>query len=486
MAPTPSTDAVALGLSSTPAFSLGTILVIGSALLFTSLCVGTAIYVASGRRRPDQPKDPASHAADLGCERYGTVDVKSGVHLPALLPNALLARPRDVEGSFSGSDILGKRSSSLCISALAGTSRLRDSVICRTLGKLTLPTLSAKAHVEDIEADAADKVTQSSDVDPDSTLTYPEWVRPHMREIRGLATREWTIYNPVPALVVPEIVIQSCDDELILGSPADSVSTPPSEFDTPPPMTPTLSSPVSFYFPESPSSLGQDYLQVPSASWTAPREEGKVVLRNVSNFSGKTFTLAAPPSSGPSKLGKTLRERRNAKALASGVADVNPQTPTSPSDAVNTGVGLGLALQPQPEDSLDDAPMAPASSSYQGVSGLPGLLAPPREKDPVDEFLASITDMLSPVAASRGHLDAPGGVVNSETRSNRFAHVFGEFDTSSSFKGVDSEPFKLSGMLDEYHLDVFEGYRDEDAYADSCIMSGAILQDFLAELAADV
>ncbi|KAI0674437.1 hypothetical protein C8Q78DRAFT_594554 [Trametes maxima] len=489
MAPTPSTDAVALGLSSAPAFSPGTLLVIGSALLLTSLCVGTAICVASGRRRPDQPKDPASHPVNLGCERYGTIDIKNDASLIALPPTALLARPRCALDSFSKLNIPGKLPlPDSCSPILApGTSRLRDSVICRALGQLAWPSLSLrKARVEDIEAGATDKVTQSSsvdDVDPDSTVTYPEWVRPHMREIRELATREWTVYNPSARLVVPEIVIQPCDEEPVLGSPADSVSTPPSEFDTPPPMTPTLSSPVGFYLPESPSFSGRDYLQVPPASWNAPREEEKPVLRNVSNFSGRTFTLAAPPA-GPSKLGKTLRERRLAKAQAAGLTDSKHQTSDSPTEVARAEVGLGLALQPQFEVGRDDALVVSTPSSGGCARRLPGLLAPPCTKDPVGEFPAEINGMLSPSGASHGYLAPLVGTP--ETRSSRFTRVADESNASSSFESTDSEPFKPSGMLDEYHLDALKGYRDEDACADSCIVSEAISQGFLADLAADV
>ena len=86
---------------------------------------------------------------------------------------------------------------------------------------------SSKKEVEDIEA--------TNEVDPDSTLSYPEWVRPHLPAIREQATKEWSIYVPetglvaassvsttTPTMAIPEIVVvpPRPEDDL-LGLPTE-------------------------------------------------------------------------------------------------------------------------------------------------------------------------------------------------------------------------------------------------------------------------
>ncbi|KAI0711311.1 hypothetical protein C8Q76DRAFT_694269 [Earliella scabrosa] len=135
---------------------------------------------------------------------------------------------------------------------ISASSRLRDSVLCKAIGQLPLPdagklkrTLlapvtrktadkSSKKEVEDIEATAG--LTEvTSEVDPDSTLSYPEWVRPHLPAIREQATKEWSIYVPetglvaassvstnTPTMAIPEIiVVPPRPEDDLLGLPTE-------------------------------------------------------------------------------------------------------------------------------------------------------------------------------------------------------------------------------------------------------------------------
>ncbi|KAH9941237.1 uncharacterized protein BXZ73DRAFT_98451 [Epithele typhae] len=91
--------------------------------------------------------------------------------------------------------------------------------------------------------------------------------------------------------------------ESAIGSPRDGPPTPdvdPAALGGPlvmsSPSTAQLASPVSFYFPHHSSLEERDYLQVPPASWNAPRLEEEEEQRwSVSNVSGKTFSLGDPP-----------------------------------------------------------------------------------------------------------------------------------------------------------------------------------------------
>ncbi|KAI0711308.1 hypothetical protein C8Q76DRAFT_785170 [Earliella scabrosa] len=135
---------------------------------------------------------------------------------------------------------------------ISASSRLRDSVLCKAIGQLPLPDAgklkrtmlapvtrktadkSSKKEVEDIEATAG-LTEATSEVNPDSTLSYPEWVRPHLPAIREQATKEWSIYVPetglvaassvsttTPVMAIPEIVVvpPRPEDDL-LGLPTE-------------------------------------------------------------------------------------------------------------------------------------------------------------------------------------------------------------------------------------------------------------------------
>ncbi|KAI0635296.1 hypothetical protein C8Q77DRAFT_1054987 [Trametes polyzona] len=425
MAPTSPTLASALGVSSAPTFSPETILVIGIALLFVVLSAGTAGLVSVYRRRITRarPQAPARDMVDLEhqartMDTNGTDDGKNGSRILAFPPLAVLARSRSAStmASVTGPPALGKFSLDLPppAVAVAPSSRLRDSVLVKALGQLTWPTLDKAKHgstpakcIIDLEAAAHTLPPSLRSLASDSSLSYPEWVRPHLPEIREQAKREWTLYTPTAQIAIPEIVIQSFDDDVpIPDSPASTYSTnsAPSELDTPPPMTPTLASPVSFYFPASPSFSPTDYLQVPPPSFNAPREEEMTVLRNVSNFSGKTFALAAPPARF-SKLGGIRERRMLARAQAASnaandkkeidttscfqivkgcgtgprvtVGDTSSNAVVVAQQAAGTGmrvagVGLGLQLRPQLDfqGSLDNALASSAHSGNDGVCGL--------------------------------------------------------------------------------------------------------------------
>ncbi|KAI0827072.1 hypothetical protein BC628DRAFT_1418666 [Trametes gibbosa] len=523
-----------LSASSTPTFSLETVLVIIVAMLFILFCSGLAALVSYCRRRVTRARTQAPSLRVVDLERQahnvGLDDGKKGSPILAFPPLAVLAR--SWSASASGSEGLGKLSLELPppVLAVAPSSRLRDSVLCKVLSQLTWP-VSDKAQIKnskassrriiDIEAAAADKVNEFGNVNSlasDSSLSYPEWVRPHLAEFREHSKHEWTFYAPRAPVVVPKIVIESCeeDNEPACDTPGSIYSTDstPSETDTPPPMTPTLASPVSFYFPDSPSFSVKDRLQVPPPSFHAPREEEKPVVRNVSNFSGKTFSLAAA-SSPFSKIGK-LRERRMlARAQAGHVAtdcsqnngSVGPSVVkgcgTGPricqgstgstvlvreaAGAGMSGVGLGLHFRPQQDFriSLDNALATSGPGDDNGAHRLPATFSATGYPD-LDTVRETSSDVVLPpaiarrdnaniVLASLANLSALAGV--DVERRKHVARRVDTLDPSCPFASLGSEDGhdKLSDILglDNYHYDhpdesLDNAYADDSAVTELC------------------
>ncbi|KAI0360551.1 hypothetical protein OH77DRAFT_696328 [Trametes cingulata] len=564
MAPVPPTPAATLGVSSAPAFSPETVLVIGLALLFVLCASGTAAllacYTRRRRARSQAHVRPIRRVQDVESQAQAAdaENVKNGSRFLAFPAPAALARAWSAStssSSGSGSEALEKSGLGLPppAVALAPSSRLRDSVLCKVLSQLTLPTANKDKEVKsgtakkaancvrDIEAAAADKANKSANgnaLDSDSSLTYPEWLRPHLPEIREQAKREWTTWNPKPVLEIPEIVIQCCDDEPAIPDSPESVystdsdsgssstSSSPSVLDTPPPMTPTLASPVSFYFPASPSFSAAEYLQVPPPSFNAPREEDKPVMRNVSNFSGKTFTLAAAPGRF-SKAG-TLRERRlraqQAKAQAAANGNAQPTITagtqglqvtkgcgsgprasqpltvgtTQTTGAGVTGVGLGLHLRPKQDfqGSLDKALAVSGSSGDDGAHGLSATFSTCGDLDFASVIQAcATTDVVLPRAApSQDHIDTNNTNTNNTSdgdagakactsisegvdddndhdkeRPGRLARLIDAFDSSFSLASIDSGHVKLCDILEDYHYDHFDESFDTADPDDSAV-----------------
>ncbi|CDO73694.1 hypothetical protein BN946_scf185015.g22 [Trametes cinnabarina] len=359
-----------------------------------------------------------------------------------------------------------------------------------------------------VQAAAAEYVAQSESadaLDPDSS--YPDWVRPHLAEIREQAKRQWTLYVPKASLPIPEIVIQCCDDELVPDSPESMYSCDTassiSEVDTPPPTTPTLASPVSFYFPASPTFSAGDYLQVPPPSFNAPREEDKPVTRNVSNVSGRTFTLTAPPGRS-TQLNKT-RERRKAdcevqaQALMiecdatrrdvyspllahftkskvgrgsganSAVSHGRKGSVTQASGGRITAVGLGLHFRSKLgfHSSLDTALASDASGTGRTTSS---SASDNRRGDrgscSVSQAFAATSDVAFP-AAGAVQIDANASSVS----SGRVARLVEAFDSSHSLASVDSGHVKLTDILEDYYSDLcvenIETAAEEERLADA-------------------
>ncbi|OJT02799.1 hypothetical protein TRAPUB_6655 [Trametes pubescens] len=439
---------------------------------------------------------------DLERQVCTTDSEKSSPRFLTFPPLAVLAHSR----SASGSPTLDKYSLELPppVLAVAPSSRLRDSVLCKALGQLTWPALNndksgvknSSRRIVDIEA-AADK---------NSPHYVPEWIRPHLARIHEQSKREWTLYTPSASLVVPQIVI-SCDD-IVPDTPSSTYSddSTASELDTPPPMTPTLSSPVSFFFPASPSFSVREYLQVPSPSFHAPREEAKPVMRNVSNFSGKTFALATPTG----RLSK-LRERRMLAQAhpVNGVVDGQQKRPsatqtpamgyqvvhacgTGPrvrrgttgtvgtAQVTGTGVaGVGLGLQLRPQLDFQDFHNTLATSGFSGdnathrLRGTYGTTGYPNIASVLEAALT--TDMaLNTAAASQDNDPSANAYVNiaasapsdgddhDKSRPERLARLIDAFDSSFSLASLDSDRAhdKPCDILDDYRYDYFDDYLD--------------------------
>ncbi|KAI9065655.1 hypothetical protein FKP32DRAFT_472665 [Trametes sanguinea] len=510
----------ALGLSTAPTFSPQIVLVIGLALLFVVFCSGTAAIVTiCHRRRLRRTRSQGRVPDGLDVERqsHNQASNSPDPRFLALLPSAALARSWSGSTAVSSSDAVGKTSLAVPppVIAAAPSSRLRDSVLCKVLCQLSSsasdkvknarPTTAKKsARAKAMEAAAAEYVARSANadvLDPDSDLSYPEWVRPHLPEIREQAKRQWTLYVPKETLPVPQIVIQSCDDESAPESPASIYScdtaSSVSEAETPPPMTPTLASPVSFYFPDSPSFSAGDYLQVPPPSFNAPREEEKSVLRNVSNFSGKTFALAAPPGRF-GKMGKN-RERRKADPRAQAQAlliesagsrknacssllahfaespartgrgtalEVSYGQPVDTSPVLEGGmaaVGLGLQFQHKLDfqGSLDKAFTSSSPSGDNGCRKLSSTFSTAAGLDlaGISESSVAVADEALPSDGhdlDDGHASGAGKPEGDGGHSGRLARLVEAFDSSYSLASNESGQVKLSDVLDDYYRDHFD------------------------------
>ncbi|OBZ77694.1 hypothetical protein A0H81_02419 [Grifola frondosa] len=171
----------------------------------------------------------------------------------------------------------------------------------------------------------------------------PEWLLPHMDMIRAQAKKAWTLYVPPASTVspavsaVPSIVIDPCTE---LSPPSTPSSTSSSySLDSPSLTTPTS----AFFIPVSPSILPAAYLQVPPMSWTAPRsimEEEPLEEPVVSNVSGKTFALGAPPT----RKGKKAQARPAGVHAAGVERDAGLGLLGRGAGAASAGSGLGLGL----------------------------------------------------------------------------------------------------------------------------------------------
>ncbi len=193
---------------------------------------------------------------------------------------------------------------------------------------------NVRAHHDqplDVEADAAVQCSPMVS-DPDSTLSYPEWIRPYLPTFREQAKQEWNVYRPQTGLVAvssispsssssraatpfPVIVVQPCNDAP--SSRPDSLDsmysvTEDLSYDDDPsiplsprspqytsclvlrsrgaressrgmnaveggssavaPASPDIASPASFYFPTMPTYSGSAYLQIPSTTCDSPGE----------------------------------------------------------------------------------------------------------------------------------------------------------------------------------------------------------------------
>lgn len=441
--------------------------------------------------------------------------------------------------SASGSPTLGKQSLVLPPPALAvaPSSRLRDSVLCKVLGQLTWPAVDndkvslylsfiacvckplprpqsgirKSRRIVDVEAAA----------DNNSPQYVPEWIRPHLAQINEQSKREWTLYTPSAPIVVPQIVI-SCD-EVVPDTPSSTYSddSTVSELDTPPPMTPTLSSPVSFFFPASPSFSVREYLQVPSPSFHAPREEAKPVMRNVSNFSGKTFALAAPTG----RFSKLRERRMMAQAqVVNNVDGDQRQSSATQSTAVGyqvvhgcgtgprvlrgtagtggtaqvtgtgvAGVGLGLQLRPQLDfQGFHNTSVTSTPSGDDAAHGSLGALGFAGYSSISSVLEASLTTdvALSTAAASQDddpYADAYVAIAAStpsdgddhdKGRPERLARLIDAFDSSVSLASLDSNGAhgKLCDILDDYRYDYFDDYLD-GADADESVVNEVAVHD---------
>ncbi|KAI0644873.1 hypothetical protein C8Q79DRAFT_968255 [Trametes meyenii] len=390
-----------------PNFGLQMVLVGGLGCLLVALYLGIAAIVAHRRRRRalrDKAKACSPTTDDLEHQDCGFGDIKDSSPSLPFPPAAALSRTWSGSTCAPGSPALGMWSPDVSPSALgfAPSSRPRDSVLCRTIGKLPFSDMhkgkNSSRRVADVEAGISFQgLALTGGFDAQSRLLNP---------------------------IVPKIVIQSCDDDPAPDSPASiystdssTSSTSSSVLDTPPPMTPTLASPISFYFPTSPSFSTHDYLQVPPPSCHAPREEDKPVTRNVSNVSGQTFMLAAPPTARFSKVGKSLMERRmaaGAQATKAAGSQPQPQPGAQPSrlqvvrgcgvgprvvrnltlDPVHrveggvAGLGFGLALQPKPnfQARLADTVAVPQPTVQEGRRGFSHANNESRDPDLASAF----------------------------------------------------------------------------------------------------
>ncbi|KAH9852512.1 hypothetical protein C2E23DRAFT_859854 [Lenzites betulinus] len=532
--------------------NLETLLVIGMALLFVLFCSGTSVLVSYYRRRATRARtqSPALRWVDLERQAHfnGVADAKNGSHNLAFPPVAVLAR--SWSASTSDSQGLGKLSMELPppVLAVAPSSRLRDSVLCKALSQLTWPvpdktrvknSKASSRRIIDIEAAAADKVNQSSGVSSlasDSSLNYPEWVRPHLADFREHSKHKWTLYTPSTPVTVPKIVIESCDEdnEPAFDTPGSTYSTDsaPSEMDTPPPMTPTPASPASFYFPASPSFSIKDCLQVPLPSFHAPRDEDRPVMRNVSNFSGRTFSLAAAPAFSNKK--GSLRDRRMlARTQAGNVVNTHSlisNTPTRTTGPGNvkecgsgprapqgltgsaiaiaqaaaagmTGVGLGLNFRPQQDFRVSHDKALSVSAPYDNISAhsLPTTFRTAGYWGPNNVLESPSSNVVLASAITRQHdsnigsaplvntityLGVPADVgVDVEGRSKHAARLVRAFESSCSLASLDNDggDGKLRDILGlgDYHYDHYDESLD-NADADN----SAVTEVFVTETAA--
>ncbi|KAL7284099.1 hypothetical protein ACG7TL_001379 [Trametes sanguinea] len=503
--------AAALGLSTAPTISPQIVLVIGLAALFIVFCSGTAAIVTiCHRRRLRRSRSQGSVPDGFDVERqaHNQTSNPPDPRFLTLLPSAALARSWSGSTAFSGSDAVDKSALTLPppVLAAAPSSRLRDSVLCKVLCQLSSSasdkvknarpsSTNKKSAAKSMRAAAAGYVTRSTSadvLDPDSDLSYPAWVRPHLPEIREQAKRQWTLYVPKETLPIPQIVIQCCDNEPIPESPGSIYScdtaSSVSEAETPPPLTPTLASPVSFYFPSSPTFSSGDYLQVPPPSFNAPREEEKPVMRNVSNFSGKTFALAAPPG----RFGKMSKNRQRRKAdprvqaqglvietaasrgdaysslvahfagsqahkggkTGLGISHGRTVSAAPASGGGKAAVGLGLHLQSQLDfqGSLDKAFTS---------SGLPGNDGPHNHSATLSTPGPSASAGIPESSASTLAADSLSSNRTSANRENgghsgRLARLVEAFDSSYSLASNESGHVKLSDVLDNYYCDHFD------------------------------
>ncbi|RDX54647.1 hypothetical protein OH76DRAFT_1552658 [Lentinus brumalis] len=257
---------------------------------------------------------------------------------------------------------------------IAASSPLRDSLLGTAIGQLSWPEAGkAKAkriplapiqeEVVDIEATAGlprlPDIAVAIEADPETAMSFPEWVRPHLAEFREQAQKKWDVYIPGTGLVaaasslqtaaaIPDIVVHSptepqlhpafsagsvysqdsWDDDhsrALYVPPSPGTSTPEldassvassPDIDSPDLETPKheyqlplqleasrapavrnadMSSEASFYWPLLPSFLATAHLQVSPSTWNSPVRE-EVEATTSSWPSGQPFVLCSRAS----------------------------------------------------------------------------------------------------------------------------------------------------------------------------------------------
>ncbi|TBU43445.1 hypothetical protein BD309DRAFT_960609 [Dichomitus squalens] len=313
----------------------------------------------------------------------------------------------------------------------AASSRVRDSVLCKSIGGLGQSDAGKLVQDADMNdytysdnVGAYASLPSSPDTDPDLTL------RPRLPPFRGQSKHEWngcrseirlatasSVSSVISSPAIPAIVVEPCTDVFrgmpesltstsmysqeswcssMFASPTDSERSTPG----PPPYTPGLGTltldiattkldtadassqglPAGDDFPRMPGSFEASYLCAPAPSWNAPhqlgerghrRAEHRSSSRNVSSTSRETFVLPRPH---PRK--KPVHESTLSQALASDARLLTGAAPElalatqrqSTYTSTVTGVGPGISTRPY------------ASAADQDVEGARLLALEPQRK----------------------------------------------------------------------------------------------------------
>ena len=235
--------------------------------------------------------------------------------------------------------------------------------------------------------------------DPDLTLSYPEWIRPYLPSFREQAKQEWNVYHPQTGLVAvssispsssssraatpfPVIVIQSCNDN---DAPSTRPDSPDSVYsvtedfsyeDVPSipvssgsplytpclilrsrgergslrgtdavddkspvvlPTSPDTASPVSFYFPTTPTLSEGTYLQVPSTSDDSPTD-----IEGIDDAPRQTQSNYPTP---PDLSGETVVLHRTTAFKAKDAQDSSRDIGIALTSDTSFGAGRGLVMR---------------------------------------------------------------------------------------------------------------------------------------------